>query len=60
MVVWARNFRLTSFRRMTIEVSFNDAIILLGEIFKDVVKLVKNNNDLLNLTQPQIVQEVHS
>ena len=30
-----------------------------GELFKHVEKLVKNNNDLLNLTQPHIVEEVH-
>lgn len=32
---------------------------ILGDIFKDVVKLLKNNNDILVLTQPQIIQGIH-
>jgi len=30
-----------------------------GERFKDWPRLLKGNNDLLNLTQPQVIQEVH-
>ena len=30
-----------------------------GEEFKDVEKLVKNNNDLLNITKPDLVTEIH-
>ncbi len=30
-----------------------------GERFKNVKQLVKGNNDLLNLTQPQIIREIH-
>ena len=30
-----------------------------GEIFKDVEKLQKGNNDLLSLSQPQIIKEIH-
>jgi 5-methyltetrahydrofolate--homocysteine methyltransferase len=30
-----------------------------GEIFKGIEKLLKNNNDVLNLTRPEIVSEVH-
>ena len=32
---------------------------ILGDIFKDVVKLLKNNNDILVLTQHQIIQGIH-
>lgn len=32
---------------------------ILGEIFKDVVKLLKNNNDILVLTQPHIIKGIH-
>jgi len=31
----------------------------IGDRFKDVIKELKNNNDILNLTQPSIVTEVH-
>ena len=30
-----------------------------GEQFKDLEKLVKNNNDLLNITKPDLVTEIH-
>ena len=30
-----------------------------GEQFKDIKQLVKGNNDLLNITQPQIIREIH-
>jgi len=30
-----------------------------GEAFKDVEKLVKNNNDLLNISRPELVTEIH-
>lgn len=30
-----------------------------GEQFKDAVQLLKGNNDLLNITQPQIIREIH-
>ena len=30
-----------------------------GEEFKDVKQLLKGNNDLLNITQPHIIQEIH-
>src|SRR5258708_38378664 len=30
-----------------------------GERFKDSVKDLKGNNDVLNVTQPQIVEEIH-
>jgi len=30
-----------------------------GAEFKDVIQLLKGNNDLLNITQPQIIQEIH-
>jgi 5-methyltetrahydrofolate--homocysteine methyltransferase len=30
-----------------------------GERFKDFGKLLKNNSDILNLTQPDIIREVH-
>jgi len=30
-----------------------------GEQFKDVKQLLKGNNDLLNITQPQIISEIH-
>jgi 5-methyltetrahydrofolate--homocysteine methyltransferase len=30
-----------------------------GEQFKDVKQLLKGNNDLLNITQPKIIQEIH-
>ena len=33
--------------------------IPLGEEFKAVEKLVKNNNDLLNITKPDLVTEIH-
>jgi 5-methyltetrahydrofolate--homocysteine methyltransferase len=31
-----------------------------GERFKDIEQLVKGNNDLLSLTQPQIIAEIHA
>lgn len=31
----------------------------LGEEFKDVQKLVKNNNDLLNISKPDLVTLIH-
>lgn len=31
-----------------------------GERFRDSKKLLKGNNDLLVLTQPQIIEEIHS
>jgi 5-methyltetrahydrofolate--homocysteine methyltransferase len=31
-----------------------------GERFKDLIHDVKGNNDLLSLTQPQIIEEIHS
>ncbi|MEZ4805429.1 MAG: homocysteine S-methyltransferase family protein [Bacteroidia bacterium] len=31
-----------------------------GERFKDIEELVKGNNDLLSLTQPQIIAEIHA
>ena len=31
----------------------------LGEEFKDVQKLVKNNNDLLNISKPDLVTHIH-
>lgn len=34
-------------------------ICIIGEEFKDVEKLLQNNNDILNITQKQIVTEVH-
>jgi 5-methyltetrahydrofolate--homocysteine methyltransferase len=30
-----------------------------GDRFKDVAKLLKNNNDLLCLTQPDIIMGIH-
>ena len=30
-----------------------------GEEFKNVEKLVKNNNDLLNISMPDLVTEIH-
>lgn len=30
-----------------------------GEEFKNVEKLVKNNNDLLNISKPDLVTEIH-
>jgi len=30
-----------------------------GEEFKDCAKLVKNNNDLLNISKPDLVTEIH-
>ena len=30
-----------------------------GERFKDVAKLQKGNNDLLCITQPEIIEEIH-
>ena len=33
--------------------------VCLGEEFKNVEKLVKNNNDLLNITKPDLVTEIH-
>ncbi len=30
-----------------------------GERFKEVANLLKGNNDLLNITQPQIIREIH-
>jgi hypothetical protein len=33
--------------------------LLAGEEFKDHHKLLKGNNDILNLTQPQIVSEIY-
>lgn len=30
-----------------------------GTQFTNVEKLVKNNNDLLNITQPEIITEIH-
>jgi 5-methyltetrahydrofolate--homocysteine methyltransferase len=30
-----------------------------GEQFKDVVKLLKNNNELLNITRPDLITEIH-
>ena len=35
------------------------AVMYTGDRFKDVVKLLKNNNDLLVLTQPAIIQSIH-
>ena len=32
---------------------------LIGEEFKDCEKLVKNNNDLLNISKPDLVTEIH-
>lgn len=32
---------------------------LLGDLFKDIAKNLKNNNDILNLTKPDIVREVY-
>lgn len=31
----------------------------IGETFNDCPKLVKNNNDLLNITKPDLVTEIH-
>ena len=31
-----------------------------GERFKDYKQLVKGNNDLLSITQPQIIEEIHN
>src|SRR5665213_3040863 len=31
-----------------------------GERFKDFTRDIKGNNDLLSLTQPQIIEEIHS
>lgn len=33
--------------------------LCIGERFREFGKLLKNNSDILNLTQPGIVQEVH-
>lgn len=30
-----------------------------GDKFKDYHKLVKGNNDMLSLTQPEIIKEIH-
>ena len=55
---WAQRSRSTSFRKRTIEVGcFKSDYV--GELFKDVAKLLKNNNDLLSLTQPAIIQGIH-
>lgn len=32
---------------------------LLGDLFKDIAKNLKNNNDILNLTKPDVVREVY-
>ena len=31
-----------------------------GDLFKDYPKLLKGNNDLLSITQPHIISEIHS
>ena len=30
-----------------------------GNLFKDYSKDLKGNNDLLNLTQPEVIKEIH-
>jgi methionine synthase I (cobalamin-dependent) len=60
MVPWALRYRSTSWRRNTIEVVIIiDLFIFIGDRFKDVVKQLKNNNDLLVLTQPDIITGIH-
>ena len=66
---WAPKFKLSVSKRKITEVSaLLQTIILfslfeicftLGEEFKDVQKLVKNNNDLLNITKPDLVTQIH-
>lgn len=58
MVPWVLRYRNTSYRRKITEVS-KTLLSSIGELFKDVEKLLKNNNDLLSLTQPHIIQGIH-
>ena len=51
MVAWALRFKLTALKKKTTDYR--------GEEFKHVEKLVKNNNDLLNISKPDLVTEIH-
>ncbi len=63
MVPWVPRFRSTSLKKTTTEVRKRsisiELLIYLGDRFKDVAKQLKNNNDLLVLTQPHIIQTIH-
>ena len=66
---WAPKFKLSVSKRKITEVSallqtitlfsLFEICFTLGEEFKDVQKLVKNNNDLLNITKPDLVTQIH-
>ena len=61
MVPWAQRYRSTSCRRNTTEVGgpLKRLRFYVGDRFKDVAKQLKNNNDLLVLTQPEIILGIH-
>ena len=72
MAAWALRSRLTSSMKKTTEVRepkiclrfrcdrlLMAMFFLIGEEFKDCEKLVKNNNDLLNISKPDLVTEIH-
>jgi hypothetical protein len=51
MELWELNYRDINYKKNIIEVINSIMIkILIGEQFKDIVKELKNNNDILNLT----------
>ena len=65
---WARRSKPISYRKRIIEVLYssrhpelraNRILLFIGEQFKDIAKEVKNNNDLLNISKPELVIEVH-
>jgi 5-methyltetrahydrofolate--homocysteine methyltransferase len=59
MEAWGLKSRVTSWSKKIIEVNSIALAYFLGDVFKHVEKLVKNNNDLLNLSKPEIVEEIH-
>jgi len=60
MVLWVLRYRNSNSRKMIIEVRFDDRCSwIVGDRFKDVAKLLKNNNDLLSITQPDIILSIH-
>jgi methionine synthase I (cobalamin-dependent) len=60
MVVWVLRYRNSNSRKTITEVRLDDLCSwIVGDRFKNVAKLLKNNNDLLSITQPDIILSIH-
>jgi methionine synthase I (cobalamin-dependent) len=60
MVVWVLRYRNSNSRKKITEVKLDDRCsLIVGDRFKNVAKLLKNNNDLLSITQPDIILSIH-